>query len=81
MTAFRFDPSRLARSPKQQERDGYALAGQMLRDSLGGVDIFAEVRRWARRDPRLREMLRAVAADLALATVQIDPLTRKDDEP
>jgi hypothetical protein len=80
MKGYIFDPGRLARSPKQQERDGYAVAGEMLRDYLGG-DPMAEVRRRVRRDPRLREMLLAVAADLARAAAQMDPLSKKQDEP
>jgi hypothetical protein len=34
MNGYVFDPSRLACSPKQQERQGYAVAARMLRDYL-----------------------------------------------
>jgi hypothetical protein len=80
MKGYVFDPSRLARSPRQQERDGYAVAGRLLSEFLGDGDIFAEVRERARRDPQLRAMLQAVAADLALAARQSDPPMRKIDE-
>ena len=63
MKGYVFDPSRLARSPKVLERDGYAVAGRMLREILGGGDIFGEVRKHAAHDPRLRAMF-AYAADL-----------------
>jgi hypothetical protein len=71
MKGYVFDPSRLARSPKQQERDGYAVAGRMLREYLGG-DPLAEVRRRARRDPVLREMFATAADQLAEAVRAID---------
>jgi hypothetical protein len=61
MKGYRFDPSRLARSSKQQERDGYAVAGELLCDPLGGGDILAEVRERVRRDPRLRELVTEVS--------------------
>jgi hypothetical protein len=67
MKGYRFDPSRLARSAKQQERDGYAVAGRLLRDSFGGGDIFAEVRRRARHDPRLRALVTAVSEKVGAA--------------
>ena len=67
MKGYVFDPSRLARSPKQQERDRYAAAGRMLRESLGGEDIFAEVRERVRRDPQLRAMI-SLAGKLIEAT-------------
>jgi hypothetical protein len=65
MKGYVFDPSRLACSAKQQERDGYAVAGEMLRNYLGGGDIFAEVRERVRRDPQLRAMLAAAIDELA----------------
>jgi hypothetical protein len=34
MNGYVFDPSRLACSPKQQERQGSAVAARMLRDYL-----------------------------------------------
>jgi hypothetical protein len=71
MKGYVFDPSRLARSPKQQERDGYAVAGRMLRDYLGG-DIFAEVRERAERDPQLRAMFREIRGLLAPAAEHAD---------
>jgi hypothetical protein len=55
MTGFVFDPSRLRKSPKQLEREGYAVAGRLLREHLGG-DPLADFRRRARRDPVLRAM-------------------------
>jgi len=45
MKGFTFDPNRLACSPREQERRGYAMAARLLREYLGGGDIFAEVRR------------------------------------
>ena len=65
MKGYVFDPSRLVRPPKQLERDGYAMAARMLRDYLGGGDIFAEVREGVRRDPRIRAMFRAARRMLA----------------
>jgi hypothetical protein len=38
MKGFVFDPSRLRKSPKQLEREGYALAAQLLRDYLNWPD-------------------------------------------
>ena len=67
MTTFRFDPRRLARPTEQLEQDGYVMASELLRDYLGGGDIFAEVREGARRDPRLRAMLADAAALIAPA--------------
>lgn len=74
MKGLVFDPARLRRPAWELEHDGYAFAARMLRDDLGvdGRDILAEVRRRARRDPKLREMLLAAAADLALAAVAIE---------
>ena len=69
MTRYTFDPRRLA----SHQSDPYQAAGQILRDVLGGGDVFAEVRRRARRDPRLREMLLAAAAELALAAALLGP--------
>jgi hypothetical protein len=59
-----FDPSRLRGSPRQQERRGYAVVGQMLRDHLGGGEIFAEVRERARRGPKIRELLDGLKQEL-----------------
>ena len=44
MKGWVFDPNRLACSPREQERRGYAMAARLLREYLGGGDIFAEVR-------------------------------------
>jgi hypothetical protein len=74
-----FDPGRLRRSPKQLERDGYAVAGRMLRDSLGG-DPLAEVRRRAQHDPVLRAMLREDAAELALAALAIEAQVEREGQ-
>src|SRR4051812_32862645 len=79
MKGYTFDPSRLRDSAKQQEKQGYRVVGQMLREYLGG-DPLAEVRRRARRDPKLRAMFAAAAADLALAVAQIEPMIGKDGE-
>jgi hypothetical protein len=68
---YAFDPSRLRRSPQQLERDGYALAGQLLRDHLGG-DPLAGFRRRARRAPVLRGMFAQAAAELALAVLEME---------
>jgi len=38
MKGYVFDPSRLACSPKEQERQGYAIAGPMLCGYLGGAE-------------------------------------------
>ena len=75
MKGYVFDPSRLAHSARQQERNGYAMAARLLRDLVGTGDIVAEVRARARGDPKLREMLqhasssfREAAANLPVAT-------------
>ena len=70
VSGFVFDPSRLRQSPKRLERDGYALAGRLLRDQLGG-DPLADIRRRARRDPQLRTTPLALAGDLARAAALI----------
>ena len=44
MKGWVFDPNRLACSSREQERRGYAMAARLLREYLGGGDIFAEVR-------------------------------------
>ena len=49
MKGYRFDPSRLARSPTQLERDGYATAARLLREYLGGLDLWTVT---APRPPR-----------------------------
>ena len=72
MKGYVFDPSRLRRSPRQQERDGCAMAGRMLCDYLGG-DPLAEVRRRARRDPVLRSMLRTLAAGAQAVLALVRP--------
>jgi hypothetical protein len=69
MKGYRSDPTRLARSPKQQEQDGYAVAGQLLSDYLGG-DIFAEVRERIQRDPQLRAMFGYAATLIAPGAVK-----------
>jgi hypothetical protein len=77
MKGFVFEPSRLARSRKQQEREGYAMAGRLLREHLGG-DPLAELRRRARRDPVLRAMFAQAAAELLAAAHQIEATTRRE---
>ena len=79
MKGFIFDPSRLRGTAKQQEERGYRVVGRMLRDHLGG-DPLAEFRRKAQRDPKLRAMFAAAAADLALAAAQIEAHIRKDND-
>jgi hypothetical protein len=37
MKGYTFDPARLRRSPKQLEREGYAVAAQLLREYLGAT--------------------------------------------
>jgi hypothetical protein len=64
MKGYGFDPARLACSPMQQERQGYAVAARLLRDYLGG-DIFVQVRERGCRDPRLPAMLAEVAEMVA----------------
>ena len=78
MRGFVFDPRRLRRSPKQLERAGYALAGRLLRERLGG-DPLGEVRRRVRRDLVLRAMLAQAAAELLSAARQVEPTTRRAD--
>jgi hypothetical protein len=82
MKGYVFDPSRLARSPKPQECDGYAIAGRMLRESWGGDDLFAEIREWVRRDPQLGAMLEQAAPLLRSTTETAGPMgsarTRRD---
>jgi hypothetical protein len=56
MKGYVFDPGRLRRSPKHPERDGYAVAGRMLREHLGG-DLLADLGRRLRNDPAVREAL------------------------
>jgi hypothetical protein len=73
-----FDPSRLRGSRRQQERRGYAMAGRMLREHLGG-DPLAEFRRRAQRDPVLRAMLAQAAAELQAAAHKIEATTREAD--
>jgi hypothetical protein len=45
MKGYIFDPSRLACSPKEQERRGYETAAQMLRDYLVGGGVLTAVRK------------------------------------
>jgi hypothetical protein len=52
MKGYVFDPSRLACTPDEQRRQGYAVVGQLLRDYLGHGGIVAEVRERVRHDPR-----------------------------
>jgi hypothetical protein len=80
MTGSIFDPRRLRKSPKQLEREGYAIVARMLRDHLGG-DPLAEVRRRARHDPALRAMLRHAAAELALAALATRTRTSRAGRP
>jgi hypothetical protein len=56
MPRYIFDARRLTVSAKQQEQGGYAVAGRMLREYLGG-DVLAEVRRRIRTDPRFHALL------------------------
>ena len=67
MTVLRTDPGRLARPAKHLERDGYAVAGELLRDYLGGGDIFAAVREHVLRDPQLRAKVAGASSSLAPA--------------
>jgi hypothetical protein len=76
MRDYVFDPSSLARSPKQLEDDGYAMAVRLLRDYLGG-DPLAEARHRARRDPVLRAMFAEAADQLAHAVRAIDAEPRR----
>jgi hypothetical protein len=78
MNGWTFDPSRLACSPKWQACQGYAVAAQMLRDSLGCCDIFAEVRERVRRDPQLRVMFTVASEMIAPAG---DSTPRGDGRP
>jgi hypothetical protein len=77
MRGLRFDPSRLACSPKEQERRGYEVSAQMLRGYLGDGDIFAEVRERGRRDPQLREMFAFASAVLRPHVEQSRPESRQ----
>jgi hypothetical protein len=79
MSGFVFDPRRLPRSRRQQDRDGCALAGRMLRDHLGG-DPLAEVRRRIRHDPQLRAMLLVADDELAQAARDLHLLLPKEGE-
>jgi hypothetical protein len=74
MKGYRFDPSRLARPASELEREGYAIAGRMLRDQFGPGDIFIEVRDRVRRDPQLRMMLEHASALLAEAAADSPPV-------
>ena len=79
MRGYVLDLGRLARSPKQLEAAGYAEAGRMLRDYLGG-DPLIEARRRARRDPVLRAMFATAAAQLEEAVRAVDAeLRRRED--
>jgi hypothetical protein len=77
MKGFVFDPRRLRGSRRQQEREGYVVARQLLRDYLGG-DPLVEARRCAERDPVLRAMFAAATVDLALAAAQIEARTMEE---
>ena len=57
MRDYRFDPGLLARREADPTFDPYRAAGELLRDFLGGGDIFAEVRERIRRDPQFRAMI------------------------
>jgi hypothetical protein len=80
MKGYTFDPSRLRGTAKQQEERGYRVAGQMLREHLGG-DPLAEFRRRAQRDPKLRAMFAAAADELLQAANVIEAtiLERRSD--
>jgi hypothetical protein len=57
MRGYRFDLAALARQAADPRHDPYETAGRLLRDYLGGGDLFAEVRERVRRDPQLRARL------------------------
>jgi hypothetical protein len=57
MRGYRFDLAALARQAADPRHDPYETAGRLLRDYLGGGDLFAEVRERVRRDPQLPAML------------------------
>jgi hypothetical protein len=80
MKGYVFDPSRLRRSVRQQERDGYAVAARLLREHLGG-DPLAAARRRAEHHPVLRAMFAAAAADLLAAANKIEARALEDDAP
>jgi len=80
MKGYVFDPTRLACSPTEQERQGCELAAALLRDALGGGDAFAEVRERARRAPRLRAML-AHASELLRPHVERPPAEKAQTAP
>ena len=56
MKGYRFDPALLARQEADPTFDPYRAAAQILRDYLGGGDIFAEICEHVERDPRIRGM-------------------------
>jgi hypothetical protein len=56
MGGYVFNPRRLRGSAKQQEEAGYAVAGRLLREHLGGAPL-AELRRRVRSDARFHELL------------------------
>ena len=65
MMGCHLDPALLARREADPNHDPHRAAGAMLRDYLGGGDIFAEVRERVRRDPQLRAMIQAARQMLA----------------
>ena len=52
MPRYVFDPARLRR-----REDPYLAVDRMLRDHLGGGDVFAEVRRRGREDSKFHALL------------------------
>ena len=77
MTRYTFAPRLLARREADPTSDPYRAAGRMLRDHLGGGDIFAEVREQARRDPRLRALLDGIAESIAPTGHAMPPVDRR----
>jgi hypothetical protein len=77
MRGYVFDPALVARREADPTFDSYRAAGELLRDHLGGGDIFAEVRERARRDPRLRTMLYPAAEVIAPAREGSQPASRR----
>lgn len=73
MTRYIFNPSRLRSSVKEHEQAGYAVAGQMLRDHLGG-DPLAEVGRRLRSDSRFQELI----DELKVASARADQAIREE---
>ena len=67
MRGYVFDPARLGRRREPRE-DPYLVVGRMLRDHLGGGDIFAEVRRRLQADPKFYALVQYTVRELHAAT-------------